>query len=157
MGDSAATSVQYASFPDCGRPRSTSRIIGGTSSKLGQWPWQLSLHFRGVHVCGGVLISPDFVLTAAHCFPRWLCLQTSPHLFYTTAVLSILHFLEYNKRFGLSVAQMHCFQLFIPVLQKQYLGSFRGELEGVWRIYISRQTTSAVPSEEHPSSWELQQ
>ncbi|KAM9358674.1 transmembrane protease serine 13a [Symphorus nematophorus] len=55
---------------DCGRQQSTSRIIGGSVAKIGQWPWQLSLHFRGSHVCGGVLISRDFVLTAAHCFPR---------------------------------------------------------------------------------------
>ncbi|XP_031152581.1 transmembrane protease serine 13a [Sander lucioperca] len=55
---------------DCGLQQSISRIIGGSASKMGQWPWQLSLQFRGSHVCGGVLISPDFVVTAAHCFPR---------------------------------------------------------------------------------------
>ncbi|XP_067364279.1 transmembrane protease serine 13a [Channa argus] len=55
---------------DCGQQQAASRIIGGSVSKMGQWPWQLSLHFRGYHVCGGVLIAPDFVLTAAHCFPR---------------------------------------------------------------------------------------
>nr|XP_019943509.1 PREDICTED: transmembrane protease serine 13-like isoform X2 [Paralichthys olivaceus] len=55
---------------DCGKQQSTSRIIGGSLAKTGQWPWQLSLHFRQSHVCGAVLISPDFLLTAAHCFPR---------------------------------------------------------------------------------------
>ncbi|KAM9733731.1 transmembrane protease serine 13a [Menidia menidia] len=54
---------------DCGKQQSTSRIIGGSVAKEGQWPWQVSLHYRGSHVCGGVLISPDFVLSAAHCFP----------------------------------------------------------------------------------------
>ncbi|XP_026154539.1 transmembrane protease serine 13a [Mastacembelus armatus] len=55
---------------DCGRQRSTSRIIGGSIASLGNWPWQVSLHYQGHHVCGGVLIAPDFVVTAAHCFPR---------------------------------------------------------------------------------------
>ncbi|XP_056905456.1 transmembrane protease serine 13a isoform X1 [Takifugu flavidus] len=55
---------------DCGLQRSTSRIIGGSMAQPGQWPWQLTLHFMGSHVCGGILISPDFVLTAAHCFPK---------------------------------------------------------------------------------------
>ncbi|KAM6987469.1 transmembrane protease serine 13a [Tautogolabrus adspersus] len=55
---------------DCGMQQSTARIIGGTAAKSGQWPWQLSLHYRGSHICGAVLISPDFVLTAAHCIPR---------------------------------------------------------------------------------------
>lgn len=54
---------------DCGRQPSTSRIIGGSEAKSGQWPWQLSLHFKGSHICGGVLISPYFVVSAAHCFP----------------------------------------------------------------------------------------
>ncbi|XP_063061953.1 transmembrane protease serine 13a [Engraulis encrasicolus] len=54
----------------CGRQQSTSRIIGGSIAKVGQWPWQVSLHFLGSHVCGGTIISPDFVVTAAHCFPR---------------------------------------------------------------------------------------
>lgn len=54
---------------ECGRQKSTSRIVGGKPSKEGEWPWQVSLYFKGFHVCGGVLISRNFVLSAAHCMP----------------------------------------------------------------------------------------
>ncbi|CAH2219068.1 transmembrane protease serine 3 [Pelobates cultripes] len=55
----------------CGRrpsytPLST-RIVGGNSSAEGQWPWQASLTFQGIHLCGGSLITAQWVVTAAHC------------------------------------------------------------------------------------------
>ncbi|KAM6933268.1 transmembrane protease serine 13a [Xenentodon cancila] len=71
---------------DCGKQQSTSRIIGGSVAKIGQWPWQLSLHYKGSHVCGGVLISPDFVLSAAHCFPSSMSLSPENWKVYGGAV-----------------------------------------------------------------------
>ncbi|KAM7147258.1 prostasin isoform 2-T2 [Molossus nigricans] len=49
---------------------SQARITGGNSAIPGQWPWQVSIVYDGIHVCGGSLVSEQWVLSAAHCFPR---------------------------------------------------------------------------------------
>uniref|UniRef100_A0A8C6QQ71 Serine protease 8 (prostasin) n=1 Tax=Nannospalax galili TaxID=1026970 RepID=A0A8C6QQ71_NANGA len=46
------------------------RITGGSNAKPAQWPWQVSITYDGGHVCGGSLVSDQWVLSAAHCFPR---------------------------------------------------------------------------------------
>uniref|UniRef100_A0A3Q3XDI1 Plasminogen n=1 Tax=Mola mola TaxID=94237 RepID=A0A3Q3XDI1_MOLML len=73
----------YCQIPDCAglecgsqvhKPkRCFGRIVGGCESKPHSWPWQISLrNSQGVHFCGGTLIDPQWVLTAAH------CLESSP-------------------------------------------------------------------------------
>ena len=45
----------------------TSRIIGGDPADADNWDWVVSLRVGRDHICGGTLISPSFVITAAHC------------------------------------------------------------------------------------------
>uniref|UniRef100_A0A672HAS0 Transmembrane serine protease 2 n=1 Tax=Salarias fasciatus TaxID=181472 RepID=A0A672HAS0_SALFA len=55
---------------ECGRPAVDpgARVVGGTEAANGVWPWQVSLQINNQHLCGGSIISPIWILTAAHCF-----------------------------------------------------------------------------------------
>uniref|UniRef100_A0A8D0GKB2 Transmembrane serine protease 13 n=1 Tax=Sphenodon punctatus TaxID=8508 RepID=A0A8D0GKB2_SPHPU len=51
----------------CGQ-RLSGRIVEGNETSISKWPWQVSLQYGSTHICGGTIIDPQWVLTAAHCF-----------------------------------------------------------------------------------------
>uniref|UniRef100_A0A8C0VFR3 Transmembrane serine protease 4 n=1 Tax=Cyanistes caeruleus TaxID=156563 RepID=A0A8C0VFR3_CYACU len=53
---------------NCGQSVRTPRVLGGSPAAIEAWPWQVSLQYRKEHICGGSIIGPGWVLTAAHCF-----------------------------------------------------------------------------------------
>lgn len=51
----------------CGERPLASRIVGGQAVAPGRWPWQASVALGSRHMCGGSVLAPRWVVTAAHC------------------------------------------------------------------------------------------
>ncbi|XP_036049497.1 transmembrane protease serine 4 [Onychomys torridus] len=57
---------------ECGRSLKTPRVVGGVEASVDSWPWQVSIQYDRQHVCGGSILDPSWILTAAHCFRKHL-------------------------------------------------------------------------------------
>ncbi|XP_010627661.1 transmembrane protease serine 4 isoform X1 [Fukomys damarensis] len=56
----------------CGRIAKTPRVVGGQEASVDSWPWQVSIQYNKQHICGGSILDPYWILTAAHCFRKHL-------------------------------------------------------------------------------------
>jgi len=52
----------------CGNPAiQGQRVIAGVTATRGSWPWQILMLYNGRGGCGGSIVGPKHVVTAAHC------------------------------------------------------------------------------------------
>lgn len=65
--------------------RSNPYIVGGSDTTFDQYPWQVQITYGGQHWCGGSLVHPMLILTAAHCVwspsEGWYALSDSMRFF----------------------------------------------------------------------------
>ncbi|XP_002735788.1 plasminogen-like [Saccoglossus kowalevskii] len=45
----------------------SAQVTGGTEAEPYSWPWQVAIQRMFTHQCGGILLDPFWILTAAHC------------------------------------------------------------------------------------------
>ncbi|XP_058449948.1 chymotrypsin-1-like [Malaya genurostris] len=89
-------------------------IVGGDTTTIYNYPYQLSLRNGGVHICGATILSDKWALSAAHCLddgstPSWISFRGgSPHRlaggYIFHAVQYILHPDYDSKTFHCDVA-----------------------------------------------------
>eukprot|EP00794_Sanderia_malayensis_P015874 gene15874-17473_t len=52
----------------CGKPEvQQSRVISGIDAAKGSWPWQILMIYNRRAMCGGSIVAPNWIVTAAHC------------------------------------------------------------------------------------------
>lgn len=44
-----------------------SRVVGGIPSQPAAWPWMVAMYRNGMFHCGGVILTQEWIISAAHC------------------------------------------------------------------------------------------
>ncbi|XP_037811482.1 trypsin alpha-4-like [Lucilia sericata] len=64
---SGITGALSATLPKGLQSQLDGRIVGGIPTTISSVPWQISLQRSGSHSCGGAVLNPNIIITAAHC------------------------------------------------------------------------------------------
>ena len=95
----SGTWLPNANDLECGQTTNTGYLIGGSNTRLGEFPYVAALGFsptgndsRTFFVCGGTLINRRYVVTAAHCLSPGI-----PGLALSRVVLGLVDLSKFEK------------------------------------------------------------
>lgn len=54
----------------CGTANRGPRVVGGKVTEANEYPWLVSLSYRGKLYCGAALVNDRYLISAAHCIKR---------------------------------------------------------------------------------------
>ncbi|XP_017044334.1 serine protease 48-like [Drosophila ficusphila] len=73
VGDHSSEGLAQLLDNDCGRTKYTgSRVAGGQNTQMNSAPWMAYLYTTTKFICGGSLVHKSYILTAAHCFDKYI-------------------------------------------------------------------------------------
>lgn len=64
----------------CDSQTNGTKIIGGEETSIRLFPWQVAISASTTHMCGGSILSPTKILSAAHCYASYTQAQLLKHI-----------------------------------------------------------------------------
>lgn len=102
----------------CGMDTRQRKIVGGKNAGFGLFPFIVSLKLKGSlkHMCGGAILSENYILTAAHCVTKSASLLPQPFFFFhecSPVVLQIWIYFKKEKILAISsFRNRRCLEMF---------------------------------------------
>ena len=93
--------MEYNPCSVSSHPPDENRIVGGSEARPHSLPWHVSIQYNERHICAGILIDDQHILTAAHCFK----LDLFPILY--TVVLGAHRLSDSNRRISVARLKYH--------------------------------------------------